>query len=988
MEITKIFAYFVIALFFLFASTQYLVTSLNVSTLCIKEERVALLKIKKDLKDPSNCLSSWVGEDCCNWKGIECDNQTGHVQKFELRRYLICTKTINILSSPSFGGKINPSLADLKHLSHLDLSYSDFEGAPIPEFIGYLNMLNYLDLSNANFTGMVPTNLGNLSNLHYLDISSPYSSLWARDLSWLSALSSLRYLDMNFVNITNSPHELFQVVNKMSYLLELHLASCNLGALPPSSPFLNSTSLSVLDLSGNHFNSSIPSWMFNMSTLTDLSLSSTSLTRRMPSMLGRWKLCKLQFLYLSYNSLIADMTEMIEAMSCSNQSLKSLDLSQNQLFGNLPNSLGQFKNLFSLDLSKNSWNTHSGVSGPIPASIGNLSNLNSLSLEGNMLNGTIPESIGQLTDLFSLNLLDNYWEGIMTNIHFHNLSNLRSLSVSSKKNTLALKVTNDWVPAFKNLSYVEIRDCKVGPTFPNWLTNQVQLNDIILENAGISGEIPHWLYNISSRIGILDLSRNKISDYLPKEMNFTSSNYPRVDFSHNQLKGSIQIWSDLSALYLRNNSLSGTFPTNIGKEMSYLRYLDLSHNYLKGSIPLSLNKIQNLSYLDLSSNYFTGEIPKFLMGMHSLNIIDLSNNWLVGGIPTSICSIPLLFILELSNNNLSADLSSAFHNCISLETLSLRNNKFHGSIPNEIRKNVPSLSELLLRSNTLTGSIPEELCHLPSLSVLDLAENDLSGSIPSCLGDINGFKVPQTPFVYPVYSDLTQGYVPYTRHTELVIGGKVIEYTKEMPVHSIIDFSKNYLSGEIPENITQLIHLGALNLSWNQLTGNIPSKIGSLTDLEYLDLSHNNLSGPIPPNMASMTFLSRLNLSYNNLSGRIPLANQFGTFDASIYIGNPELCGDHLQKNCSSLLPGNGEQEIKHQDSEDGDDDKAERFGLYASIAVGYITGFWIVCGSLMLKRSWRHAYFNFVYDTRDKLLVLMAINLPRLKRKFGLESN
>jgi hypothetical protein len=110
--------------------------------------------------------------------------------------------------------------------------------------------------------------------------------------------------------------------------------------------------------------------------------------------------------------------------------------------------------------------------------------------------------------------------------------------------------------------------------------------------------------------------------------------------------------------------------------------------------------------------------------------------------------------------------------------------------------------------------------------------------------------------------------------------------------------------------------------------------------------------------------------------------------DESSYIGNPELSGDHLPTNRSSLLPGNGEQETKHEDSTDGDDDKTGRLGLYASIAVGYITGFWVVCGSLMLKRSWRHAYFKFVFDMRDKLLDLMAVYMARVKRRFGLERN
>jgi hypothetical protein len=88
------------------------------------------------------------------------------------------------------------------------------------------------------------------------------------------------------------------------------------------------------------------------------------------------------------------------------------------------------------------------------------------------------------------------------------------------------------------------------------------------------------------------------------------------------------------------------------------------------------------------------------------------------------------------------------------------------------------------------------------------------------------------------------------------------------------------------------------------------------------------------------------------------------------------------------LIHRNGEQERKDEDDDDGVDEKIERLKLYASIAAGYITGFWIVCGSLMLKRSWRHAYFNFVFDMRDKLLLFMVVNLGRVKHRFGPERN
>lgn len=114
---------------------------------CLESERVALIKLKQDFKDPSNHLASWIGDvDCCEWGGVVCNNITGHVLELNLER-------------SELGGEINPALVDLKHLNLLDLSGNDFQGIQIPVYIGSMDNPRYLNLSGAGFAGWIPTSV-------------------------------------------------------------------------------------------------------------------------------------------------------------------------------------------------------------------------------------------------------------------------------------------------------------------------------------------------------------------------------------------------------------------------------------------------------------------------------------------------------------------------------------------------------------------------------------------------------------------------------------------------------------------------------------------------------------------------------------------------------------------------------------------------------------------------------------------------------------
>ncbi|XP_058077517.1 receptor-like protein EIX2 [Magnolia sinica] len=832
---------------------------------CLDWERKALTSFRKALNESFNHLSSWDdASDCCNWTGITCNTKTRYVV------HLDC-------SGLGLSGSINPSLLELKHLRYLNLSHNAFNGIPIPELLGSIKELKHLDLSDAGFSGRIPHQLGNLSKLFSLNLS--YSSLSAKNLWWLGSLPSLKYLDMSYVNLSMATDDWVHVMNKCPSLVELRLPYCDLSYISPTLPSVNFTSLHVLDLSYNNFNSRIPNWIANISSLV------------------------------------------------------FLDLAGNQLNGSIPAGLGGLSSLQYLCLRGNQLN------GNIPAALGGLSSLQYLFLDDNQLNGTIPTSLGQLSNLSSLDLSNNSLTGNVSESLFENLKKLEGLRLYS--NSLVFDLHPDWVPPFQLLA-IRLGSSHLGPQFPAWLRTQKYIQRLDLSNTTISGIMPTWFWDLTPQLLILDLSNNEISGQLPKLLKMQSHGFIDLSSNRfsGQIPC---ILNGSRVLDISSNQFSGPIPPNFTSTMRYLEFFYAAGNQISGIITSSIEELKYLVVLDLSRNNITGTIPSRLGNCVALEALDLSKNRLLGGIPTSLGLLSRLQTMHLNNNTLSGEVPSSLKNCSRLKALDLGYNNFLGHIPTWIGKSFPALRILSLRFNMFTGDIPPQLSNLTSLHILDVAQNCLCGTIPQSFENLIAMKNEEKRYDFVSFRriNLTSGWAEFNYEENLLmrVKGQMREYTRTVSLVTCMDLSSNNLTGEIPEGVTSLLGLHVLHLSRNHFTGKIPDKIGKLTLLESLDFSKNQLSGTIPQSISDLTFLSYLNLSYNNLSGRIPSGNQLQTLeDPSNYIGNNGLCGPPLTDNCAGdetpqgLLPGS--TDVKENEKE------YEMRWFYTAMGLGFPVGF------------------------------------------------
>ncbi|KAI3721125.1 hypothetical protein L2E82_32129 [Cichorium intybus] len=384
----------------------------------------------------------------------------------------------------------------------------------------------------------------------------------------------------------------------------------------------------------------------------------------------------------------------------------------------------------------------------------------------------------------------------------------------------------------------------------------------------------------------------------------------------------------VTALRLDSQGLEGSLSPHVGN-LSFLRGLFLWNNSFQGTIPHELGRLSRLSFLDFGSNKFSGVIPTNLSRCSNIEQLGLHNNMLVGSIPKEFSFLSKLTFIVLDNNKLTGGIPPVLGNIISMQVFSASENPLGGNIPDTLGS-WKNLTEFYCGSCNLNGTIPHSIYNLSLLTNFTLAENQLTGSLPSAFGAM----LPNLEFLQLRNNRLTGPFPPSIsnclklEHLEvnknrfsgmLKIDFAKLKYIKILSLGkntygfgeagdmkfldslqncsrlevlllndcnfqgvlptsignlsdqlSYLDLGGNYLYGNLPSDISNLVGLTTLALGDNRFTGKIPSIIGKLRKLQEADLSGNQFSGPIPDAIGNLSLLTGLWLYSNRLESHIP----------------------------------------------------------------------------------------------------------------------
>ncbi|XP_014511924.1 probable LRR receptor-like serine/threonine-protein kinase At4g36180 isoform X1 [Vigna radiata var. radiata] len=292
------------------------------------------------------------------------------------------------LRNNSLSGSISTILCQImtnkSNLVHLNMAYNNLSGELTDCWKNWESLV-LINLGHNNLKGKIPNSMGSLSNLRCLSLGN--NMLSGEVPLSLKECHNLWIFDVGHNNLSGVLPSWFG-----QNIKGLKLGSNQFSGTIPRQ-ICQLYSLMVMDFSSNRLSGSIPDCLHNITTM----VANYASTRRVGFILN--------FPGFSI-TVVTSIQILIKGNELSYVDLMNvIDLSNNNLYGNVPSDVYMLTGLQSLNLS------HNHLIGTISEEIVNLKSLESIDLSRNNFSGQIPSSMSNLHYLEVLNFSFNNFMG-------------------------------------------------------------------------------------------------------------------------------------------------------------------------------------------------------------------------------------------------------------------------------------------------------------------------------------------------------------------------------------------------------------------------------------------------------------------------------------------------------------------------------------------------------------------------------------------------
>ena len=535
-----------------------------------------------------------------------------------------------------------------------------------------------------------------------------------------------------------------------------------------------------------------------------------------------------------------------------------LDLSENNLDGQIPPRLSGLSHLRKLDLSGNE------LKGAIPGTLGGLAELERLNLSGNRFEGEIPSVLGGLAELERLDLSDNELSGHIpadgNDTGLGRLSNLTWLNLSG--NQLDGGIPSE-LGLLAELETLWLSYNQLEGSLPSELGSLTQLTWLMVgDNPLLKGPLPRSFLGLE--LEVFGYARTGLC--VPNEPDFqTWLNAIWQHMGTGVNCGASQSDRDiLEILYNATDGPNWTNDTNWLTDAPLGEWYGVDTDDAGRVTSLVLEIMWDEGAQTWVSPNLSGHIPSELGSLSRLEVLSLKGNNLSGGIPPQLGKLARLRELDLGwNPRLTGSIPPELSQLTMLERLELGDNAgMSGQIPPELGQ-LASLESLVLHDIRLSGSVPAELGNLARLRVLDLGETGLSGPVPASLGRLQRLEwinIAATDLCFPgtlgfvEWSAQRQVWGPWCNDADFAtLRGLYEKAGGNGWANSggwLADRALARWYGVTADSLGRVLEL---DLTANGLAGQLTASLGNLTRTTVLRIGANPaLSGHLPPSLANV----------------------------------------------------------------------------------------------------------------------------------------